>query len=66
MRGIQPRSIKVTAVPYSWVDYNGVKQKKELVTNGQELMQTRGGGWGLYQRMQANSANIQARGGAIH
>ncbi len=66
MRGFPPASIKVTAVPYSWSDYSGVKQNKELVTNGLELLQKRGGGWGLYQRQQANAANVQSRGGTIH
>jgi len=64
MYGFTPRSIKVTAVGYSWVDYNGVQQKKDVVMNGQELLQNRGGGWGLYQRMKANSAQITARGGS--
>lgn len=63
MYGFNPRNIKVTAVKYSWKDNRGVLQDKPLVTNGQWLMQSRGGGWGLYQRMQANQGQVADRGG---
>lgn len=66
MHGIPPATIKVTAVPYSWVDNSGVRQNTELVTTGDQLIQYRGSGWGLYQRYAANSANVQTRGGFIH
>lgn len=66
MNGFPPRTIKVTAVGYSWVDSSGVQQSQPRVMTGEELMQNRGGGWGLYQRLQANDANVQQRGGYVH
>jgi hypothetical protein len=63
MHGVDVRRVAVHAVPNSWKDDSGVVQKTWGVWWGADLVDSRGGGLGLYQRMQANQANIASRTG---
>ena len=62
MHGVKPADVTVRAVPYSWKQH-GVVQTTELRRQGDELLRLRGGGGGLYQRMEANAQNVDDRDG---
>jgi len=62
MHGVKPADVTVRAVPCSWKQH-GVVQTTELRRQGDELLRLRGGGGGLYQRMEANAQNVDDRDG---
>jgi hypothetical protein len=63
MRGCNLSQLAVWSAPKSWKDNKGVVQNAWGYCTGTELMQSRGGGYGLYQRMESNQANIARRTG---
>jgi hypothetical protein len=60
MQGVDVSKIWVNAAPKSWKE-NGVLQNKWGGWWGSEVLNSRGGGHGLYQRAAANQANIANR-----
>ena len=61
MQGCDPAKITVYCKAHSWRDDNHVVQDQEAACTGAQLLQWRGLGVGLYQRMLANQANIADR-----
>jgi hypothetical protein len=63
MHGCNMNILYVWSAPYSWKDDNGVIQKVWGCCSALEMLRKRGTGYGLYQRMDANQAQIANRSG---
>lgn len=61
MRGVNPKLLTVTAVPYSWADVHGAIGTTELVLDGAQLLARRSLGNALHRRAQMNQINIAER-----
>ena len=61
MHGCDPAKITVYCKAHSWRDDNHAVQDQEAACTGAQLLQWRGLGVGLYQRMLANQENIAHR-----
>ncbi|HWD92070.1 MAG TPA: hypothetical protein VG938_06945 [Verrucomicrobiae bacterium] len=63
MHGVDVGQVVVYAAPKSWKNDKGIVQNTWGTWWGTDLLNRRGNGFGLYQRMQANQVNIGNRQG---